>query len=302
MYEKYKISENNLQNLKKHTVYFFLKSLNFSESYISALRKDENSILINNQNATLKSPLQVGDILSITNNPKTKSTEIFEIDKPLDVIFEDDDYLILNKPHNLSCMPSQSHFHDNLGGQIVSYMKKQDPNFVLRIINRLDKDTAGVVVVAKNLLAYKNFSFTKKEYFALCEGIPSNKKFTINKPILTIQKDGINEMKRVISQDGKPAITHIETVKNFDNYTLIKATLETGRTHQIRVHMASENHPLLFDPIYNNSNNNLKLPSDTPAPTHTFLILKNIAFIHFRTKTEVNIEIAFPEEWNSFIR
>ncbi len=293
--KSYEIFEvKNTGHLKKNTIYFFLKSLSFSESFISELRKDNKSILLNHKISNLKSTIKNGDILHIFNNPNPTATQIQEINNPLDIIFEDDDFLIVNKPHNLSCMPTQSHFDNNLGGQIVFYMKKQNPNFTLRIINRLDKDTAGIVVVAKNLYAYTNFKFNTKEYFALCEG-HTKQHFTINKPILTVEKDGINQMKRIISNNGKPAITHIETIQTFENFSLVKATLETGRTHQIRVHLSSESHPLLGDKIYN----------DTPSkqnPSHTFLILKNISFTHFRTQKTLSFCVTFPSEWNKFLK
>lgn len=295
-YQEIKITSHHLSKLKQKTIYYLLKNLSFSEAYLNKLRKNTNFLLLNNTPATLKSQIYVDDILKIATNPSTKATKIQEINTPLDILFEDDDYLIVNKPHGLSCMPSKSHFFDNLGGQLVYYMKKQE-NFVLRILNRLDKDTSGIVVVAKNLLAYKHFKFTTKEYFALCEGILDAEEFTINKPILTKQDNGINIMQRTISPLGKNAITHISRVQNFNNYSLFKATLETGRTHQIRVHMASEKHPLLCDPIYNPKHQT----QSQQEGCHTFLLLKKISFFHFSKKNEISIDIPFPTDWNLYL-
>ncbi|MBP3619763.1 MAG: RluA family pseudouridine synthase [Clostridia bacterium] len=295
-YQNLKITSDSLKNLKETSIYFFLKHNNFSETYINKLRKESEFLILNGKPATLKTKIRNGDILQVATNPTTNTTQILAIDIPLDIIFEDNDYLIVNKPHNLACMPSQSHYFDNLGGRIVSYMKKSN-NFILRIINRLDKDTAGIVVIAKNLLAYKNFKFASKEYFALCEGHFDKTKTTINKPILTINNNGINEMKRIVSTDGKTAITHIETIQKFSKHSLIKAILETGRTHQIRVHTSSENHALLYDPIYNPKYKEVPFNNNS----HTFLILKKISFIHFQNNKEITLEVPFPDDWIPFL-
>ena len=130
---------SNIKNLKlkSPTVYYYLKSKNFSESYISKLRTSKDSILLNKTFATLKSQIKDGDILSVANNPQNSST-ILPCDGNLDIVFEDDDFLLVNKPHNLACMPSRSHYSDNLGGIICKYMQNKDKNFVLRIVNRLE--------------------------------------------------------------------------------------------------------------------------------------------------------------------
>jgi len=208
----------------------------------------------------------------------------------LNIIYETDDVLVINKPHNLSCIPSRAHLDDNLGTLIKKHL--DDNNFTLRVINRLDKDTAGIVVVAKSLNSYKNITITNKEYYALCKGTFDKKTFTINQPIHTlVDENGHNIMKRIISSDGKPAITHVEVLKEFDNYSLIKLTLETGRTHQIRVHLSSIGHPLVGDPIYNKNCDNT---------SHTFLLLKK-ATLSINNSTPTTINVDFPEGWNKYL-
>ena len=298
-YETFVIKEANL--LKQQTVYFFLKSKGISESYINKLRKKSGLILLNNTPANLKSSLKENDILQIAKDPSTKQTQFGNNStaQSLQILFEDDDFLIVNKPHNLSCMPSRSHFNDNLGNLICQYMQKQNPNFVLRIFNRLDRETAGIVIIAKNLFSYnalqKHRKDVKKEYYALCYGNIKEKTITINQPILTRTENGINILKREISPKGKSATTHLKVVKNFENYCLAKFSLDTGRTHQIRVHTSYINHPLLGDRLYNSI-------QDCKNASHTMLLLKSISFQHFRTQKIIQIEIDFPQDWKQFLK
>lgn len=228
------------------------------------------------------------------------------MDKKLDIIYEDDDIVAVNKPHNLATIPTKAHFDNNLGKQICQHYGE---NFVLRVINRLDKDTAGIVFVAKTLKGYNETKILSKEYFALCEGVFENKKFDITKPILTEVKDGKNLLRRKVSILGKPATTHCEVVEQFDNFALVRCVLETGRTHQIRVHLSSIDHPLLDDVLYNKNckyyhdfdedfSSHKKLDLDG---LHTFLILKKASFVSSDGKI-VDLEVDFPSDWNKYLK
>lgn len=287
-YETYKISD--ITNLKRPTVYFFLKTNGFSEHFIKNLRKNCQSIKINGNFSTMRSQISPSDTLEILKNPNMKnSTPI--CDGEIDILFEDDDFLIVNKPHNLSCLPTRSHIANNLGGKILNYMLQKDENFVLRVKNRLDREASGIVIVAKNPIAYNNLNSVKKEYHAICERNFEDKNFTINRPILTVTKNGINEIKRIISDDGKPSITHVNVIKNFENTSLLSISLETGRTHQIRLHLSSIGHSLLGDTLYG-----------TPTKeNHAFLLLKKVEFTHFRTNKQVKIEVPYPNDWKAHI-
>ncbi len=279
---------DDITQLKQNTIYFFLKNAGISENQIKGLRKP-NKIKLNGVFCAINAKIQPGDVVEISQNTTTAS-KILPCEGNLDVIFEDEDYLIINKPHNLATIPTRSHFAHNLGGMIVNYL--QDENFVLRVLNRLDKDTAGIVIIAKNTLAANRTKDIKKTYFALATGRLEQQEFDINTPILTICENGVNQRKRVISPAGKPAHTHVQLIKNFENHCLVKLTLSTGRTHQIRVHMQSIGHPLLGDEIYN--------PSHASHP-HTMLILKEISFSHFRTGKTISLNVPFPEIWKKDI-
>ncbi len=289
-YETYTI--DNLSSLKDNTIYFFLKSQDFSEHQIKELRKNEKSFILNDNYCTIKAKLSNGDKLQVLTNPQNAS-QILACDGALDILYEDDYYLIVNKPHLLASVPTRSHYNDNLGGRIMNYMKNKDDNFVLRIVNRLDKDTAGIVITAKSASAYNRLGKIDKTYYALCHGNFNEKEVTINAPILTISKNGINQMKRIISPNGKPSITYATLVKQYKNFALIKLKLETGRTHQIRVHLSHIGHSLLGDKIYSSNINETEL--------HTFLILKQITFTHPTTQKQIKIEIPYPSNWNHYL-
>lgn len=270
----------NVENLKQPTIYFWLKNHCFSENYISHLRQQE-MIKLNGKFVNIRTKIKNGDLLQIALSPN-KSTNIQPCNGKLDILFEDDDFLIVNKPHNLACMPTRSHFSNNLGGQICNYLGN---DFTLRVINRLDRETAGIVVVAKNVIACNNITL-EKEYYTICHGI-IDKPLTINAPILTITNNGINKHKRVVDEKGKPSITHVEPIKVFEDKTLLKLKLETGRTHQIRVHLSHIGHPLVGDTLYG-----------IDQPSHAFLLLKKISFSHFRTQENISLEVEYPDDWN----
>lgn len=271
--------------------YYFLKDIGFSESFITLLRKKEGSILINENISTTRSPLFSGDILKIDLDSKKKSN--FKTnDLPLNIIYEDDYLLIVNKPSGITTSPSKSHYNENLSGAILGYMQQKDENFVLRMINRLDKDTSGIIVVAKDIETYKNMGKIEKTYYAICKGV-INDFITIDKPIKTINNDGINEIKRIISDVGKPAKTFVEPIEKLKNATLLKIVLEHGRTHQIRVHLSSINHPLIGDEIYGEKSSLI---------SHSALVCKNISFKHPTTEQKISLEIDFPEDFKNLIK
>ena len=270
-------------------VYYFLKDIGLSENYITNLRKVSGYILINGKVATMASPLKANDVLSINSSPNDK-TNVQPCDIPLDIVFEDEHLLIVNKPSGLSCMPNRSHYTNNLAGAICHYMRKAD-NFTLRILNRLDKDTAGLIIVAKDSIAYQKIKNIDKTYFALCKG-KIDTDIEINKNILTLQNNGINEQKRIVSEDGKPAITYVKPVIFNQKYSLIKAKIQHGRTHQIRVHLSSIGYPLLGDELYGEKSEII---------SHTALVCKEISFVHPITLKSLNFTIPFPTDFQAAI-
>ena len=272
------------------TIYHYLKRHQFSENYIKNLRKTWGNFVVNDEIVNIRKKLERGDRLKLNSNPNQKTT-IMPCILPLDIVYEDKYYLLINKPSGLSCMPNKSHYTNNLAGAITNYMHKKEEDFVLRIINRLDKDTAGIIIVAKDSISQKEIKNINKTYFAVCKGTFSFP-ITVNKSIKTITNNGINKRKRIIADDGQTAITHITPIKTGENNTLISLKLEHGRTHQIRLHLSSINHPLIGDEIYGEKSNLI---------SHTALICKQLSFYHPFLKKTFNFEVDFPADFQRLI-
>lgn len=272
------------------TIYHLLKSNNCSEIFITSLRKTRGFILKNKEIVNTKTSVKKNDEIEIALNTHKKSE--FKINQiPLDIIFEDDYLLVVNKASNLTCSPSKSHYDENLSGAILGYMIKKDENFVLRMINRLDKDTGGIIIVAKDTLSYANIGKINKIYHAICTGI-IDKEMTIDSPILTINNNGINQLKRVIAPEGKEAKTYVTPIKQFGDKTLLSIKIEHGRTHQIRVHLSSIGHPLLGDELYGKKSSLIN---------HTALLCKKAEFKHPMSKKQINLEIEYPEDFKNLL-
>ena len=272
------------------TIYYFLKDEGFAENFITNLRKTWGNLKVNNEIVNIRNTLKEGDKLEINSNPNLKTT-IMQCILPLDIVYEDKYYLLINKPSGLSCMPSRSHYTHNLAGAICNYMKDKDDNFVLRIINRLDKDTAGLIIVAKDSISANKLKEIQKIYHAICEG-EIKEKLTINKKIKTVTINGKNEHKRIISNDGQEAITHISPLAYNKNYSLLSISLEHGRTHQIRLHLSSIGHSLIGDELYGNKSDLIN---------HTALLCKQISFYHPYIEKKLHFEVDYPEDFKTLI-
>lgn len=269
-----------------------------SRSYIQGLIEKEN-IKVNGKSIKSNYKVKENDEILI-DMPKPLELEVEAEDIPLDILYEDNDVIVINKPQGMVVHPAPGNYTKTLVNALLYHCKDLSTiNGVIRpgIVHRIDKDTTGVLVVAKNDEAHNFLSkqlqthSMKREYIALVEGRLKEDKGTINKPIGRNKKD---RLKMGIVHDGKRAVTHYEVLERYKNTTLIKCVLETGRTHQIRVHMASIGHPLVGDEVYGFKKQRFKLQGQV-------LHAKTLGFIHPRTKEYMEFTTNLPEYYNNLI-
>lgn len=253
-----------------------------------------NKIELNHKPCDTRKTCTLGDTITINFDYKEDNSNIVPTKMDLNIVFEDDWLLVVNKPAGIAIHPSVLHYSDSLCNGIRFYFDKIGLKKKIRPVNRLDLNTSGLVVFAKceyiqecliNQMKNKQF---KKEYLAVCNGFFDKKSGTINLPI-SRKENSIIE--RCISENGQTAITHYEVLKEFDNYSLVKCSLETGRTHQIRVHMSAIGHPLLGDSLYGSISDLINRQA-----LHCF----NLQFIHPVYNNDLNFWGDLPNDFKIF--
>lgn len=223
------------------------------------MKRAEHAILLNGHPAFGRTVLKEGDVLRILVPEENGAADngsaasIIPVQLPLDILYEDEDILVLNKPADMPVHPSAGNYENTLANGVAWYYKQQGENFVYRCINRLDRDTTGVLVLAKNPLSGALLSAQMKQrqirrtYLALTDGIPPEKG-TVSAPIARMDDSVIT--REVNWEHGETAVTHYERLAVSNGYSLVELHLDTGRTHQIRVHMKYIGHPLIGDFLY----------------------------------------------------
>lgn len=256
--------------------------------------KRENSIFLNDSPTFIYHKVNVGDKITVSFSYEEDNSNIVPKKMPLDIVYEDECYIVVNKPAGIPVHPSMSHFEDSLSNGIRYYFDTIGLKKKIRPVNRIDKDTSGLVVFAKNeyvqealirQMASKDF---KKEYIAIVQGYFENKKGTINKPIVRKENSIIE---RCVNDNGEKAITHYEVLKELtishQEISVVKCFLETGRTHQIRVHMSYIGHPLLGDDLYG---------GDKSLIARQALHSYKVCFIHPITKEVVSYNLPLAND------
>lgn len=265
-----------------------------SDRLITKLKK-ANKIYLNSLPTYTKKSVTVGDTVSVLIDFEEDNSNIVASNIPLNIIYEDDYLLVLNKPANIAIHPSILHFDNSLSNGVKFYFDKLGLKKKIRIVNRLDRNTSGIVILAKNeyiqecLIKQMKTNEFKKEYLDIAKGILESKSGTLNFPIA--RKEG-SIIERTVSSDGDSAITHYDVVKEFNNLSLVHIVLETGRTHQIRVHFSHIGHPILGDTLYGS-------PSEliNRQALHSY----KLTFIHPVTKKELILESSLPNDIKNII-
>lgn len=273
----------------------------FSRSYLQKLI-DSNDILVNSKPVKSSYKLKCDDVIEV-NLPDSIVPDIIAEDIPLDILYEDDDVIVVNKPKNMVVHPSAGHYNGTLVNALMFHCKDNlsGINGVMRpgIVHRIDKDTTGSVIACKNDYSHNYIAALLKEhnvvrkYHAIVYGVIDEAEGTIEGSIGRNPND--RKKMSVVNAGGKRAVTHYKVLKRFDKYTYIECILETGRTHQIRVHMAHINHPILGDELYSNKKCDFKLQGQC-------LHAKILEFEHPKTGEIIKTDAPLPEYFEHLLQ
>ena len=276
------------------TVGPFLLAHEYTPTCIKFLKKAAGLITVNGVWEFVNKPLKENDILETVFLDEESSENVPSVEMPLDIVYEDEDILVLNKMANLPIHPTKGYEYTNLANGVVYYYEKQGIPFVFRSVNRIDKDTTGLVIIAKNMLSGSILGESMRNrgihrtYLAVTEGkLPE--KGTIDLPIG--RREG-SAVERCIDENGAKAVTHYERLKYKNGHSLAKVSLETGKTHQIRLHMRAIGHPLPADVLYN--------PNFQVIRRHALHSWK-LEFEHPITKEKMYFEQELPEDMKKIL-
>lgn len=278
------------------TLSAFLKSQGYSSPIIRHLKRTPNGLCLNNVWARVHDILHTGDILTITLTETEPSENIIPVNLPLKIVYEDEDLMVINKSAGMPIHPSQGNYDNTLANAVAYYYAQKKLPFVYRCINRLDKDTTGLLILAKNMYSASLLSNMVKErnihreYLAIATGkVPTSG--TIEAPIGRVQGSTIE--RHIDEIHGDYACTHYKCLNYQNGYSLVSLKLATGRTHQIRVHMKHIGHPLPGDFLYN---------PDYSVINRQALHSYCLKFIHPITKTQLEFIAPLPDDMANILQ
>ena len=292
---------NEEENSKRLDVYIASKDEETTRS--SAQRQiEQGNVVVNGKKITKVSyKIAKGDNITVEEQEPVE-IELKAQDIPVDIIYEDKDIIVVNKPKGMVVHPANGNPDGTLVNAIMAICKDSLSGIggEIRpgIVHRLDKDTSGLLIVAKNDIAHVNMSEqikrheVKKTYIALVRGIVKENEATIDMPIGRSNSD---RKKMAVTKNGKNAVTHIKVLKRYDKYTLLEINIETGRTHQIRVHLAHIGYPVIGDYIYSNGKNEFGIMGQC-------LHAKSLEFKHPITGKDMKLEAPLPEYFEKVLQ
>lgn len=277
------------------TIKDFLKEKGYSRQNVVELKKMSESILIDGKWEYVTYRVQEGNLLQIHIKKMESSEKIVPVDLPFPILYEDEDILVINKPADMPTHPSLNHYENTLANAAAFYFANKDETFCFRCINRLDRDTTGLTILAKHMVSCSMLQEDmlkreiKREYLAIVDGVVEEDEGIIEAPIG--RKEGSTIERMVDYEKGERAVTHYKVIERKKKLSLVSLRLETGRTHQIRVHMASIGHPLIGDFLYNPSDKQMKRQA-----LHAW----HLSFRHPITKEEMCFEAPIPDDMMLF--
>lgn len=277
---------------KELTTLDFLKKKGYSHHVLTLMKTNKEAILLNGTRGFGRTLLKKGDVLRILIPEVYTSENIVPTEMPLSILYEDEDILVLNKSADTPIHPSQGNYENTLANGVAYYFAQKGEPFVYRCINRLDRDTTGALILAKNALSAAILSQQmverkiRRTYLALVEGVLLEKG-TVDAPIARV--DGSTIEREINYETGETAITHYERLAVGEHFSLVELHLETGRTHQIRVHMKHIGHPLPGDYLYNPVYDRI-----SRQPLHSF----QLEFTHPITNEPLIFTAPLPEDFH----
>ena len=265
----------------------FLKLKELSKRALTDIKFQGGKITVNGEEKTVRTMLKELDLVQIYFPIEKPSVDLIAEDIPFEIVYEDDAVLVINKPFGIPSIPSREHPNGTLANGLLFYYQTIGLQSTIHIVTRLDKDTSGLMLIAKNRYIHYLFSKNelknvKRKYLAIVHGEMKNTEGVIRAKIAR-KSDSIIE--RIVSEEGQVAITHFKVLVVNRDYSVVELELETGRTHQIRVHMSSIGHPLIGDDLYGGNTDRLKRQA-----LHSY----QLSFVHPIDHTEKNFEIALP--------
>ncbi|EEJ41042.1 RluA family pseudouridine synthase [Limosilactobacillus vaginalis] len=258
---------------------------------------EDGNVTVNGEKVKPKYKLVVGDRV-VVQPKKPQKIDLEPENIPLDIVYEDDDVIVVNKPQGMVVHPAPGHPNHTLVNALLYHSPLSTINGEFRpgIVHRIDKDTSGLLMIAKNDLAHRSLAAqlkaktNEREYVALVHGVIKEERGTIDAPLGRSKKD---RKKQAVVEDGRHAVTHFKVLELFQHYTLVSCRLETGRTHQIRVHMKYIGHPLAGDPLYG--------PRKTLPGNGQYLHARLLGFKHPRTGKQMTFTSPLPEYFQKMI-
>lgn len=269
----------------------FLRRKRYSGQNLSEIKRMPKSILVNGVHYYMRQELSKGDHLQVRICETKNSEKIPPTNLPLDIIYEDEDLLVLNKPAGMPIHPSLNNYTNSIANALAYYFQSQGKPFIFRCCNRLDRDTSGLTIVSKHLVSGSILSdMTKyrevhREYLAIARGSVTPSEGTIQAPLG--RKEGTIIERTVDWEHGEDAVTHYKVVKEANGHSLVSLRLETGRTHQIRIHMKYLGYPLIGDYLYN---------PDIEYMTRQALHSHHMEFTHPITGEHMSFTAPLPED------